>query len=138
MIPVILLLTIRIIGYSKPVFCSVFFCISQAFCANLFVLYCFGTNMSTAEIPNLGILSYACPQRIVVKPKVGSKIGIIRLMRRCIRCFGRPRKIVRGPRGTNFPPDSPNLSLCPNDSSLQATPGNWFTRFTCSLSGRTI
>ena len=64
--------------------------------------------------------------------------GLIREMVRRIRRFGRPRKIVRGPRGTNFPPGSPNLSLCPNDFSLQATPWTWFTRLTYSLSGKTV
>jgi len=28
------------------------------------------------------------------------------------------RKIARGPRCTNFPPRAPNLSICPNDFSL--------------------
>ncbi len=32
------------------------------------------------------------------------KKRFFRIMRRCIRCSGRPRKIVRGPRGENFPP----------------------------------
>jgi len=28
------------------------------------------------------------------------------------------RKILRGPRGQNYPPACPNLALCPNDFSL--------------------
>ena len=28
------------------------------------------------------------------------------------------RKIVRGPRGQNYPPGIPNLALCPTDFSL--------------------
>jgi len=50
------------------------------------------------------------------------KYGLFRIMGRCIGRFGRSRKIVRGPRGTNFPPHATNLSLCPNDFSLQKAP----------------
>jgi len=38
-----------------------------------------------------------------------------------LECFGRPRKIVRGPRCPNYPPGCPNLAICPNDFSLDPT-----------------
>ena len=64
------------------------------------------------------------------------KFGFIRLMGRCIRRFGRPRKIVRGPRGTNFPPPAPNLSLCPKDLYLSVCVINRFQQFLQFLVGQ--
>ncbi len=55
---------------------------------------------------------------------------LFRIMRRCIRCSGRPRKIVRGPRGENFPPPAQIyasaqtifLSIQPQGTDLSCTP----------------
>ena len=66
------------------------------------------------------------------------KIGLFRIMVSCIGGFGRSRKIVRGPRGTNFPPPAPNLSLCPNDFSLQTAPRPWSVWSTYALTGWTL
>ena len=66
-----------------------------------------------------------------------AEIGLFRIMDRCILRFGQPRNIVRGPRGTNFPPPAPNLSLCPNDFSLKQNPRPQSVRPAYSLTGRT-
>jgi len=39
--------------------------------------------------------------------KAQSKYGFFRIMSRCIASIERPRRIVRGPRGTDFPPHAP-------------------------------
>jgi len=72
----------------------------------------------------------------IVNKKMTKK-GFFRIMSRCNRRFGRPRKIVRGPRGTDFPPRAPNLSLCPNDFSLQTTLRPWSVGSTYALTGWT-
>ena len=52
-----------------------------------------------------------------------------------LECFVRPRKIVRGPRCPNYPPDCPNLAICPNDFSLDATSWPRPVRCTYPLTG---
>jgi len=69
-----------------------------------------------------------------------TKKRFFRIMRRCIRCSGRPRKIVRGPRGEIFPPpkrffsqDNPKESICPVSLCIiRMKPKKW-KRFQCPL-----
>jgi len=74
-------------------------------------------------------------QALPYLPKMLEEKRFFRIMGSCIGRFGRSRKIVRGPRGTNFPPPAPNLSLCPNDFSLQTTLRPWSFGSTYALTG---
>jgi hypothetical protein len=49
--------------------------------------------------------------------------------------FGTPEKNRSGPHRHKFPPACPNLSLCPNDFSLEITPRPRPDRFAYALTG---